>query len=224
MGWPNSGMTRELLSVALARQMGRTLTVELAKEIVREAEAEPDLAVANAKFVQERWRGYTFQCETLQTGGQALCDQRASYLRETAPGDLPQTDWARLTLLQRRGHHAIFTARQAGLGTLAASIWLFVDWNIDTGARCVTDDLMFVEPAHRGGMLAPRLWRYAEASMFAVGVREAVFHSRLENGAERMARFLGYRPIATRVRKTHSGDDLAGAPTRREEVFHDPVV
>lgn len=215
-------MTRELLCVALARQIGRELTPELAIAIAREADSDPDHTVEAHHFPSEAWCGYSLQCEPLRVGGAELRGQRKCFLDETAPGKPAVTDWARLSVLQRSGAHVTFTARAAS--RLVASLWLFLDWNLDTGARMATDDLFYVEPDHRGGMLAARLWQYAERSMFACGVREAVFHSRLDNGAARLARYLGYQPVATRVTKTHAGDDFAGLPTRHTEVFGDPIA
>lgn len=217
-------MTREMLSVALARQVGRVLTPDLAIAIAREADSDPDFTVDPLQFEPRAWGDFTFQCETLAAAGPPLRQQRVSYLYETQSESPPRPDWARLLVMQRRGHHVIFTARHGDARRLVASIWLFLDWNIDTAARTVTDDLFYVEPAHRGGMLAARLWQYAEASLFAFGVREAVFHSRIDNGAQRLARFLGYRPISVRVTKTHTGDDFAVVPTRHKEVFGDSIV
>ncbi|MNX86361.1 hypothetical protein D3C86_1182420 [compost metagenome] len=217
-------MTREMLSVALARQVGRVLTPDLAVAIAREADSEPDFTVDPIQFAPRVWGDFSFQCETLAAAGLPLRQQRVSYLYETQPALPARPDWARLLVMQRRGHHVIFTARHGEARRLVASIWLFLDWSIDTEARTVTDDLFYVEPAHRGGMLAARLWQYAESSMFAFGVRDAVFHSRLDNGAARLARYLGYRAVATRVTKTHLGDDFAEVPTRRKEVFGDSIV
>jgi len=217
-------MTRELLSVALARRIGRELTPELAFAIAREANSDPDLTVDPARFQPETWHGFTLQCETLHAAGEPLREHRQSFLREVHTSRPANTDWGRLLMLQRRGAHITFTAREAESARLVASIWLFLDWNIDTGACMVTDDLFYVEPASRGGMLAARLWRYTERAMFSFGVREAVFHSRLDNAAERMARFLGYRSTATRVTKTHGGDNFTDLPTRHKEVFDDSIA
>lgn len=217
-------MTRELLSVALARQIGRELTPELAMTIAREADSEPDLTVGPTRIQPVQWQEFTFQCEPLRAAGEALRQHRRDFLRETQPEATDRTDWGRLQVMQRRGGHATFTARHAATAELVASIWLFIDENIDTGVSMVTDDLFYVVPASRGGMLAARLWQYAERSMFSLGVREAIFHSRLDNGAERLARFLGYRPVSTRVTKTHLGDQFADLPTRHKEVFGDSIV
>lgn len=219
-------MTRELLSVALARRIGHELTPELALDIAREADTEPDLTIASVRFEPEQWHEHWFQCEPLRAAGPSLRQQRERYLAETQPGARSDTDWDRLHVLQRRGAHVIFTARDGETARLVASIWLFLDRNIDTGSCMVTDDLFYVEPASRGSMLAVRLWRYAERAMFSYGVREAIFHSRIDNGAVRMAQYLGYQQVAIKVHKiAQDGCDFSLVPTRRRKgVAHESLA
>jgi len=212
-------MTREMLSVALARHMGQVLTPELAKAIAREACGNPDLSIDPWQFAPERHGGYAFQCERLIDGGLDLRQHRASYLHETSNGAPVRTDWRRLHDLAHRGQLVIYTAREIQGNALVGSVWLYVGTNVDTDVMNVTDDILYVEPAHRGSLVGLHLVQYAERCIFALGVREATFHFRLENGADRMARFLGYTPDAVRVTKTHYGDQFADAPTRHKGVF-----
>lgn len=215
---------RELLAVALARHIGKVLTPELAKEIAREAASTPDLSVDPWQFAPEHHDGFTFQCERLLDGGLDLRQQRAAYLYETGDGGPVRTDWARLLRLNYEGHQVIFTARAHISNAIVGSVWLWVGTSIDTGEREVTDDLLYVVPQHRNRLLGLRLVQYAERCIFALGVRRADFHFRLSNGADRMARFLGYTPVSTRVTKTHTGDELAGVPSRHKEGQHGPVA
>lgn len=208
-----------MLAVALARQIGQVLTPELARAIGREAASRPDVSVDPWQFVPERKDGITFQCERLLDGGLPLRQQRTAYLYETSAGAPIRTDWARLVNDSREGRQVIFTARGAG-GALVGSVWLYLNVNVDTGRQCVTDDLLYVEPDQRDKLTGLRLVQFAERCIFALGVREATFHFRIENGADRMARFLGYTPVSTRVTKTHTGDELAGVPTRHKGVFN----
>lgn len=217
-------MTREMLSVALARQIGQVLTPELAKAIAREASSSPDLSVDPWQFAPERHGAYAFQCERLIDGGLDLRQQRCSYLYETSAGAPIRTDWRRLHELAHRGELVIFTARAIDGGALVGSVWLYVGTNLDTGMQHVTDDILFVDPAHRGALAGVQLVKYAERCVFGMGVREATFHFRLVNGADRMARFLGYTPDAVRVTKTHYGDEFADAPTRHKGVFDEPAA
>lgn len=214
---------REKLAVALARHIGKTLTLEIAREVGREVASLHDVSIDPWQFAAERVGMYVFQCERLMDGAQDLRQQRSSYLFETSDGAPVRTDWARLIRLSREGQQVIFTARDTA-GSLLGSVWLLLDENWDTRMKCVSDDMLYVDPSHRGGLLGLNLVKYAEHCIFALGVREATFHFRLENGADRMARFLGYRAISTRVKKSHNGDSFADVPTRHTGDFNGSVA
>lgn len=205
---------REVVALALAKHKGQLLTTEVAKEILRDLNA--DHAVDPARFEPRRCGEYRLQCERLREAMADLMPQREAYLAERFPRRVHEINWLQLLDLAQAGSLVIFTARD-GAGTVVGSMWLNLGRSLDTGEMRLTDDLMYIDPAHRHGMLAVRLWRYAEECTFALGVREGVIHMRLENGADRLARFTGYQPDALRFIKSHSGDDFAGAPTRHKE-------
>lgn len=218
---PNPRMN--LLSLVLAKHVGEQLTVELATAIAREA--SPASPLSPLLWARGEFGDYTFQCERLNSAREELEGQRARYLAETRPGQRNDlTDWDRLTELQRLGLHVIYTARYRQTGAIVGSLWLFVGRDLDSGVYSVTDDLLYVDPNHRSGLLGLRLVQYGERCIFALGVRSATFHFRLENGADRMARYLGYVPVSTRVTKTHAGDSFADVPTRHKGSTHDSLV
>lgn len=205
---------REVVALALAKHKGQLLTTEVAKEILRDLNA--DHSADPARFEPGACGAYRLQCERLRDALPALAAHRSAYLAERFPRRVHETDWLHLLDLAQSGALVVFTARDEA-DALIASMWLNLGRNVDTGAMRLTDDLMYVDPAHRSGMLAARLWRYAEECTFALGVREGVVHLRLENGADRLARFAGYQPDALRFTKSHSGDNFADAPTRHKE-------
>lgn len=202
-----------LISLVLAKHVGETLTLPLASEIAREI--CPRTPLDPSLFSPSEYGEYTFQCEMLVGPAYAeLQGQRRRYLAETMPGERNDlTDWDRLIDLQRCGDHVIFTARDRS-GVMVGSLWLFLGFHIDTGRYHATDDLLYVHPDHRDGWLGVRLVQYGEGSTFAIGARSAVFDFRLENGAVRLARYLGYQPVSTRVVKVHDGEDFDAVPTR----------
>ncbi|GHC72603.1 hypothetical protein GCM10007320_08590 [Pseudorhodoferax aquiterrae] len=212
---------REVVALALAKHKGQLLTTEVAKEILRDLNS--DHSVDPARFEPRRCGEYRLQCERLRDALADLAEQRGTYLAERFPLRVHSTDWLHLLDLAQSGALVIFTARDAA-GALVGSMWLNLGRNADTGAMRLTDDLMYIDPAQRSGMLAARLWRYAEECTFALGVREGVVHLRMENGADRLARFAGYQPDALRFIKSHSGDNFADAPTRHKEKRRDPII
>lgn len=209
---------REMLAVALARQIGNVLTPELAKTIAREAASTPNLSIDPGQFEPVTHGAFVFQCERLVQAEQDLRAQRAQFLSEANGGAPMQTDWARLRELSRDGRQVIFTVREAVTGHLVGSVWLLVGENIDTRLSSVTDDLLYVEPAHRDLLLGVRLVQYAERCIFSMGVRSASFHFRNENGAGRMARFLGYQEFSTKyVKVAQDACDFSDVPTRHRK-------
>lgn len=204
---------QKCLAYALATHVGRTLTPELAREIVHRTFKPLPLSP-----IEPTTRGeWLLQTEQIREADD-LAQHRIDYLSELHPSRPQRTDWMHLMDLQERNALVIFTARSEG--ALVASIWLSVVLNVDTGHLAVSDDLIYVQPEWRGSRALHALWRFAEQAMFDRGVREASFSMRLENGAERMARFMGYTPTATRVTKSHYGERYEDAPTRHTKEIH----
>jgi GNAT superfamily N-acetyltransferase len=205
---------REVVALALAKHRGQTLTADVARAILRDLDA--DRSINPHRFGTQAHGPYILQCERLRDALHELQDQRLAYLAERHPDRAHAVNWLRLLDLSCSGAQAIFTARDAD-GTMVASMWLFIGQSLNTGALAATDDLFYIDPAHRGGMLAARLWRFAERAMFDYGVQEAAFLSRMDNGADRLAKFMGYTPDAIRVTKACYSGMVADLPTRHKE-------
>lgn len=205
------------LSIVLAKNIGRTLTVDLARQMASDANSMPNYRVDPARFNPREWNGYVLACEPLESMNSDLAGERRSYLTERYPQRKQGIQWSRLLRAQREGCHVTFTARKGG--QLAGSLWLWLDFDIDNGDLTATDDLFYIEPEHRStGHLAARLWSYTERAMFEYGVRSAIFHSRSDNGAQRLAQFMGYSQEAVRMVKRHEGDNYEEVPTRHTET------
>ena len=179
---------RGLLAVALAKRMGETLTVELARELV--AECLPDQSVRDVLSVR---RGeLTFQAEQLgllPEGGE-LAAQRLRYLQETLPEGIDaNVQWDELRQMERSGQLLVLTVRRSG--ALLGSVWLNLYRDLNTGEAVAADDMLFMEPGERGGMTVVQLWRYAEQVLEQLGRVQMSCHSRQANDAGRLARFVG---------------------------------
>lgn len=200
---------RGLLAVALAKRVGERMTVDMARAIV--AEALPERAVAIADLPTQRRGDLVFQAE--QLGSQPdigeLAAQRLRYLQETLPaGVQPNVQWDELRQLERAGQLLILTMRRSG--ELLGSMWLNVYQDVNTGERVACDDMLFVEPGARGGVAVVQLWRYAEAVLEQMEVRQASCHSREGNNAGRLARFMGWQVSHTGFSKrVGSGQERA---------------
>lgn len=204
---------RVAVTVALSKRIGQVLTPALAGDIAREVCATRDESIDPARVPTETHDDVTFQIERLRDAFEPLQGQRLAYLAEREPGRRLSIDWDRLLELSRLGRLVIFTARDAQQ-ILIGSMWVWIGPSIDTGYVALTDDMLYVEPARRGGWCTVKLWQYGERAAFTLGVREATIHMRHGNRVERLARFNGYKPDSLRVKKSHYGDSFADAPTR----------
>lgn len=206
---------RETLILALAKYAGEPLTVEVGRRIVAEACMDVDRSIDPVQFGRGEWQGYRLRAERVAGLEDELAPLHEAYLREVRPqsAHLP-FPWAVLRAAERAGGVAQFTARTGEDDRLVGLMRVRVHHHIHTSELIVSDDMFFIRPECRG-WLAIHLWRFAEKAMFGYGVREADFDSLHITGAPRMAKFLGYRPAATRfVKVAHDASDYTDVPRR----------
>ncbi|MET3514362.1 hypothetical protein ABIC63_002134 [Pseudacidovorax sp. 1753] len=204
------------LALALSRYAGQVLTPDLARSILRDVEGA-DRTIDGKRFGQEGFNGYVIAAETVAGNEAALVPLQAACHEETRPG-IPfdhQFDFARQREAERAGNLVLFTARLASTGELVGVLRVRVFQPDGCAHLEVTDDLFYIRPAHRN-WLAVHLWRFAERSMFNLGVRVVSFDSLSITGADRMARYLGYTPVATKFTKVaQDACDYQQVPQRR---------
>ena len=209
---------RGALAASLAQRVGQVLTLDAARQIMLEVLGAEDRAIDPARFGQQVHGRYLLQAEALPGAMRELAAHHAAYHREVNPNGPPlDYDYPRLLDLWRAGRALLVTARVDGAdGAMVASMLTFIGPRIDTRTLVSQDDRFWIDPAHRGGMLAVRVWRFMERAVLALGVREGWIESRHANGAGRLAEFMGYHPVATKYVKM-AAQDACGldAPTRR---------
>lgn len=219
-------MTRLHLALALARCAGKTVTKDLAAQILAEVCPHGDRSIPVEDISAGGWGGYTFRAERVSGNEAELRPLHDAYHRETrvlvTESDY---DFARLREAEREGNVAMFTARNAEdelVGVMRIRVWRALE---DRRLQAC-DDMFYMVPAHRGGMLAVRLWQFAERAMFDFGVREVTFDSLGINGAEKMARFLGYEQVAIKFHKVaQEACNYSQVPGRhRQGVEHEPLA
>lgn len=204
---------REHLCVVLAKHVGKPITKELAVEIVREL--FPDQTHQPDKFGMAAYKGYTFQAERFAAVLPELHQLHQDHYAET---ETYRTDIAMMPNYEgmqereRAGGLIQFTARAAD-GALAGHMRVYITPSAHTDTLIATEDAFYVCPEHRGGFMAVRLWQFVERSVIAIGVREIYFSSKLVNNAGAIARYLNYKPIATRFAK------VIANPPQAQECF-----
>lgn len=205
---------RHHLALVLSRYADQPLTLEVARAILRDAVPDEDRSIPLGDIPVRHWNGYTLQAERIAGNEAALAPLHQAYHEETkaTPFDL-NFDYARLREAERAGTLLMFTARTAAgelVGVMRVRLWTA----IESQHLVACDDMFYVRPAHRG-WLSVELWKATERAAFDYGVREVTFDSLTINGAERMARFLGYRQVAIKFHKVaQDSSDYSKVPTR----------
>lgn len=194
---------RKLLSIAMAKHIGQTITVDTASAILREVFA--DYSYTPDKFEVREYRGFTFQCETMADVLPELHRLHELHYEETEgylTGIPMDPDYEGMKDRERAGGLIQFTARESATGALVGNMRVYINASMHNRELFCTEDTFFLLKEHRGGFLAVRLWQYVEdAVREIVGVRGVAFDSKTANNADKMALYLKYTPVATRFVK-----------------------
>lgn len=210
---------RRFLSLVLAKHAGQTITLELATSIAKELLGVAENPIDVGQFEPAEYRGFALACERLELILDELHPLHVAQYGETETyrAGIPlNMDYERLVDLERAGRLMQFTARVKETGELVGSMRIFLGNDIHTqtkfanvpdldklipGDTFATDDVFYITPEHRGGFLAIKLWKYSEQCGLKIGARALFFDSKLVNKADKLAKFLGYTPYATKHAK-----------------------
>ena len=202
----------------VAESIGQVMTREKASEIMAVLRGTNGYPIDHTQFPQEDAGAYTMACEPFARTDEMEALHAAYHAATDDTGEPLNYDYDLMYRLWCVGSMVQFVTREKATGRLVGVMRLYVGRCERTGTRYCKDSMFFIYEQHRGQMaLAVGLWRYAERSMFAYGVRKVSFTSLLKPGAEKMAKFLGYQPKGTLFVKTHAGDDYQALTTRHDE-------
>lgn len=191
------------LRLALGANLGSQLTPELAASIEAFVMHRPDLAIDPAVFGEESYRGMTFRAESFEGLIQELEPLHKAHFEETEKYRSGQTldpDYAQMAEAERCGQLVQFTARNPE-GVLCGHLRVYIGRSRHTGVKVATEDTYYMLPAFRRGWAAVRLWKFAEAGLKAIGVREIRIDSKEVNNVWKLAEYLGYELVARRYAK-----------------------
>lgn len=186
---------------AVAAHLGRELTPEVAAaiEVACRASAAPiDLAA----FGQHEHAGYVIRAERMADVLDELHPLHAAHWLETEKHrhGLPLApDYLYMMDREVAGTMVQFTARHGR--ELVGNLRLYLGVSKHSGTKFAEEDTLFIAPAHRGGMLAVALLRFAERAVLSLGVREIRADSKLVNKADVLMRRMGYEAVATKFVK-----------------------
>lgn len=187
---------------AVATHLGQTLTPELAAYIEHTAGFEPPRPLDLLQFTPAQHERYVIGVERFAAIVGELHALHAAHWSETERHrhGLPLApDYDGMVERERAGRLLQFTVRLDGV--LVGNLRLFLVRSSHTGTTFAEEDTLYLRPEHRGGFLAMRLLRYAEAAVIALGVREIRANSKLVNRADVLMRRMGYTAVATQFVK-----------------------
>ncbi len=105
-------------------------------------------------------------------------------------------NYLNLVARERCGDLIQFTMRSFG-GVLVGNLRMYLIDSLHTQTRYASEDTLFIHPDHRGSFAVMALMRFAEKSLFSIGIREIRVNSKLVNKADVLMRRMGYTPVAT---------------------------
>lgn len=199
-----SGRMRKLIAIALSRHIGKTIDMKTANEIIGDILDTIDCTIDATQFAPVIYGKYTIACESFKNALPELHDLHVKQYEETEvhKAGIPRNfDYDTLLEKESQGGLLQFTSRITDTGELVGNMRVYINTSVHTQTKVCTEDTFYVVPEHRGGFMAVRLWKYVERCSIEIGVREIYFDSKMVNKADRMAKYLGYTPVAIKFAK-----------------------
>jgi len=195
--------THEKLRMALALNLGKTLTPEAAMLIETYVMGRADCSYDPAMFGSRKYKNITFQCERFAdiVPELKICHYEHYSETEFYRLGLPlDPKYEQISEIERMGQAVQFTARDES-GELAGNILMYVSRSLHTDSMSANEDTLYIKPQYRKGFMAVRFMQYVEDSLRLIGVREIFTDSKTVNNAHRLVEYLGYKHVANRYAK-----------------------
>lgn len=192
---------REALSIALARHIGTTLTVEAAKQIAQDvmgASQPIDLSKFSPRqcgtltFAVERFADILPELEVLHRMHWAETEKHRQGIPLNPDLEAAMED-------ERRGELLQFTVRHGG--RLVGNLRVYIRTSRHTQTRFAVEDTIYLVPAHRSGRTAIRLLEFMEDCVRDLGVLELRASTKQVNRTDKLLEFMGWKPVATELVK-----------------------
>lgn len=188
---------RKLLSAALAKHIGKELTVEVARDIVRLACDEQDRSIDPEQFGQRSCGSLLIQAERFRDIWQELEPLHSAQYAETEgyrQGLALNSDVPAGIACERNGGLVQFTVRHDG--RLVGHLRVCLGMCNHTQTRILMEDALYLLPEYRPGRAVVRLLEFMEESMRALGVYELRVTSKNVNGFGRLLEHMQWQPIS----------------------------
>lgn len=193
-----------LLRKALASQLGKTLTPEIAAFIESSAFDFEDYSHDPRKFGEKLYKGVVFKVERFSDVLGELHPLHQMHFLETEVhrhGFELKPNYEYMADMERQGKMVQFTARDAETGKLVGNIRMYLQRSLHTDNLYASEDTYYVIPEYRKGFMALRFWQFMEESLKAIGVQEIRTDSKVINKVNRLNEYCGYKHVANKYVK-----------------------
>lgn len=199
-----AALSHHNLRMALAANLGQTLTPEIAALIETSAFDSEDRSHHPGKFGARVYKGLVFQVERFADVLPELHALHEEHFAETEIHRLGfglKPNYDHMAEMERRGQMVQFTARDQETNRLVGNIRMYLQESLHTGTLYASEDTFFVTKDYRLGFAALRFWQFMEESLRAIGVREFRTDSKVTNKVHRLNEYCGYKHVANKYVK-----------------------
>jgi len=201
-----ASLQHHLLRQAIAANLGKVLTPEVAAAIEAGSFDDEDRSHSPDKFGEQIASGLIFKVERIrdiQDELQLLHELQFAETERHRLGFGLKVNYDYMAERERRGELLQFTARTPS-GALVGNIRMYLEESLHTGTIYATEDTFYLLPEYRQGWTALRFWRFMEAAVRFLGVREIRTDSKVVNKVHRLNEFCGYTHVANKYIKIFS--------------------
>lgn len=192
---------REVLSIALAKHVGETLTVQVARQIVQDA-LGVDRPIDPARLGERRCGSLVIRAERFADILPELDVLHRLHWAETERhliGIPFNPDIEAALEDERRGELLQFTVRHEG--ALVENLRVYLRESRHTQTRFAMEDTLYLHPDYRRGRTAIRLLEFMEECLRELGVLELRASTKQVNRTDKLLMFMGWKPVATELVK-----------------------
>lgn len=190
------------LELALANNIGNTLTPELAVGLLHAAQQTQDRRIDVHGFAPLEYVDYVISCEYLETALEQVKPLHRKHWEETEKyrHNIPlNPDYEYMVNAERQGRFMLFTVRSAN--NLVGNCMMYLSRSTHTQELVAEEDTIFIDPAHRIGRVGIKFIKYVEDVMQQLGVKEIRVTVKTVNRVGDLLQALGYSHTANQLVK-----------------------
>jgi len=196
-------MNLRLLVAALERNLGNTLTPELAQGLLSTLQ-QPDLndRINVEDIPAEEYEGCLILAERIEDLVDEIKPLHAAHWAETESyrhGIELNADYDYMVNAERQGRFILFTVRYEG--TLVGNCMMYLSKSTHTQKWVAEEDTIFILPEYRKGRLGVRLIRYVEDVLRNMGISEIRITVKTVNTVAKLMMRMGYAHTGNQLTK-----------------------